>query len=76
MGDVLSAGLVFVGTYYLTLQPRGFAAVNAGIVVIWLLIAWRVGRYYRAMTASASPPEAGARVLHSTAEPRSAAATP
>ena len=76
MGDVLSAGLVFVGTYYLTLQPRGFAAVNAGIVVIWLLIAWRVGRYYRAMTASASPPEAGERVPHSTAEPRSAAATP
>jgi ATP:ADP antiporter, AAA family len=82
MGDVLAAGLVFVGTYYLTLQPRGFAALNAGIVVIWLLIAWRVGRYYRTMTASVSPGATNGRAPQAivdpqaTGEPRAAAGTP
>ena len=33
MGDVLSAVLVFVGTSVLTLHPRGFAAINALLVV-------------------------------------------
>jgi AAA family ATP:ADP antiporter len=75
MGDVFSAGLVFIGTYYLTLQPRGFAAVNVGLVVIWLCIAWRVGRYYRMMTPNASPGITGGRAASPTMEPRSAAAT-
>ena len=39
MGDVLSAVLVFVGTTVLVLQPRGFAAINALLVVVWLC--WR-----------------------------------
>ena len=30
MGDVLSAALVFFGTNVIQLQPRQFAAVNAG----------------------------------------------
>jgi AAA family ATP:ADP antiporter len=49
-GDVLSALLVFVGTTWLTLQPRGFAAVNALLVVGWLLLAWLVGRAYAGKT--------------------------
>ncbi|HXW05592.1 MAG TPA: Npt1/Npt2 family nucleotide transporter [Vicinamibacterales bacterium] len=49
MGDVLSALLVFVGTTMLTLQPRGFAAVNALLVAFWLVLAWRVGRAYSQM---------------------------
>jgi AAA family ATP:ADP antiporter len=52
MGDVFSALLVFTGTTMLALQPRGFAAVNALLVVAWLLLAWRVGRAYGAMTAA------------------------
>jgi AAA family ATP:ADP antiporter len=48
MGDVLSALLVFAGTAVLALQPRGFAAVNAALVVAWLVLAWRVGRTYAA----------------------------
>ena len=48
MGDVLSALLVFAGTTVLMWQARGFAAVNALLVVVWLLIAWRVGRMYAA----------------------------
>jgi len=51
MGDVLSAGLVFLGTAVFSLQPKQFAFVNAIIVVAWLAIAWRVGRHYDARTA-------------------------
>src|SRR4029453_9563059 len=51
MGDVLSAALVFVGTSILSLHPRGFAAVNAVIVAVWLLLAWQVGRQYAQLTA-------------------------
>jgi ATP:ADP antiporter, AAA family len=51
MGDVLSAALVFVGTAIFTLHPRGFAAVNALIVAVWLFLAWRVGRQYAQLTA-------------------------
>ena len=47
---VLSALLVFAGTSLVVLQPRGFAAVNALLVVAWLVLAWRVGRTYAAMT--------------------------
>jgi hypothetical protein len=50
MGDVLSAGLVFVGTTIYILNPRGFAAVNAVIVLAWLVLAWLVGRDYKALT--------------------------
>ena len=46
VGDGLSALLVFVGTAVLALQPRGFAAVNALLLVAWLVLAWRVGRAY------------------------------
>ena len=49
MGDVLSALLVFAGTL-LSLSPRGFAAVNALLVLAWLLLAWRVGRTYDELT--------------------------
>jgi AAA family ATP:ADP antiporter len=52
IGDVLSAALVFVGTGVLALQPRGFAAVNALLVVVWLGLAWQVGRLYKERSAS------------------------
>jgi AAA family ATP:ADP antiporter len=50
MGDVLSAALVFVGTTFLALPPRGFALVNVIIVIAWLVLAWQVGRDYRNLT--------------------------
>jgi len=50
MGDVLSAGLVFLGSAVLSLQARQFALVNAVIVVAWLVLAWQVGRRYGALT--------------------------
>ena len=54
MGDVLSAGLVLAGTY-LALSSRGFAAVNAGLAVLALILGWRVGRYYKKLTAPTVP---------------------
>jgi ATP:ADP antiporter, AAA family len=50
MGDVLSAGLVFLGTAVFSIQPRQFALVNAIIVVAWLALAWQVGRRYDSLT--------------------------
>ena len=60
MGDVLSAALVFVGTTLVVLPARGFALVNAVLVVLWLVLAWRVGRHYKTLTVSSSAPSAAA----------------
>jgi len=60
MGDVLSALLVFVGTTFLALSSRGFAGVNAILAVVALFLAWRVGRHYKALTASTEAPSAAA----------------
>ena len=60
MGDVLSAALVFVGTTSVALPSRGFAAVNAVLAVVALILAWRVGRHYKALTASKPAPAAAA----------------
>jgi AAA family ATP:ADP antiporter len=45
-GDVLSAGLVFVGITLLGLGTTGFARVNLVLAGIWLLLAVAVGREY------------------------------
>lgn len=50
MGDVLSAGLVFVGTAVFSLGAKQFALINAIIVIAWLALAWQVGRRYDART--------------------------
>jgi ATP:ADP antiporter, AAA family len=48
-GDVMSAGLVFVGSQ-IALAPRHFAAVNLGLVVVWLLICVGIARRHRQLT--------------------------
>jgi len=50
MGDVLSAGLVFLGTAVFSLQTKQFALVNAVIVLAWLALAWQVGQRYQTLT--------------------------
>src|SRR5580765_3384052 len=55
MGDVLSAALVFAGTTFVALPSRGFAAVNAALALVALVLAWRVGRYYKTLTAPTVP---------------------
>lgn len=44
VGDVLSALLVFAGINYLGLGIRGFALFNLGLVVVWLVFAYRIGQ--------------------------------
>jgi AAA family ATP:ADP antiporter len=46
-GDVLSAVLVFAGTTWLALSTQGFALVNVALVVVWLALAFLIGRHYR-----------------------------
>ncbi len=43
-GDVMSAGLVFVGVTWLSFNLQHFATVCLGLVVVWLLLAFRVGK--------------------------------
>src|SRR5262245_48960815 len=57
LGDVGAAAVVFAGTSWLGLSPRGFALVNAAFVVVWLALAWLIGRQYRELSASGRPPE-------------------
>lgn len=49
MGDVASAGLVFVGANRLGWSIRSFAIVNAGLIAIWLLLARGIIRENEAM---------------------------
>ena len=76
VGDVLSAVLVFVGTTYFALGGSGFAIVNLTIVVVWLVLAFFVGREYVRLTTTGTQPGSrlvGARDVVPT--PGSAAAT-
>ncbi|HJR16338.1 MAG TPA: MFS transporter [Gemmatimonadales bacterium] len=45
-GDVLSAGLVFVGITVIGLGTTGFARANLVLTAIWLILAFAVGREY------------------------------
>jgi AAA family ATP:ADP antiporter len=51
LGDLGSAGLVFLGVNHLGLGLRGFAAVNLALVVVWLGLAALVLRENRRLTA-------------------------
>jgi AAA family ATP:ADP antiporter len=45
-GDVLSAGLVFAGTRWLSFGSRQFALVNVALIGVWLLLAFLIGRQF------------------------------
>ena len=55
-GDMLAAGVVFVGTTFLTMQTRHFAVVNVVLVLVWIVLAVLIGREYRRLVASGRPP--------------------
>ena len=50
MGDVASAGLVFLGGDRLGWPVRNFAMVNAGLIAVWLVLARGIVRENQAMT--------------------------
>jgi AAA family ATP:ADP antiporter len=51
IGDLLSAGVVFVGTTWIVLGTSGFAAVNVVLVVVWLGVAAVLVRENRRLVA-------------------------
>ncbi len=55
-GDVLSAGVVFVGTT-IGLTVSGFSAVVMVLVGGWLVAAFLIGREYDSLVASGRPPQ-------------------
>ena len=46
-GDFLAAGLVFVGVSFLSLSLSQFAAVSIGLAIIWLVLAFFIGKENR-----------------------------
>jgi AAA family ATP:ADP antiporter len=54
-GDVLAAGLVFLGSGLLDLSISIFALVNVVVVAIWLLIAVRLGIAYEKRATAPNP---------------------
>lgn len=55
-GDMLSAGLVFVGTTWLSMNIAHFAMVNIVLAMGMLALAWRIGARYRDLVKSGRPP--------------------
>jgi ATP:ADP antiporter, AAA family len=53
-GDMLSAGVVFVGSA-LALSPRMFAGVNAAFVGVWIVLAILVGREHERCSREPAP---------------------
>jgi len=55
-GDVLAAGVVFVGTTWAGLGIRGFAAANVVVALVWFGLSLRLaGRYNELVPSDASP---------------------
>ena len=52
-GDVLSAGLVFAGTHWLSFGSRQFALVNVALIAVWLILAFAIGRRFEQLSAPA-----------------------
>ncbi|HEX7880204.1 MAG TPA: Npt1/Npt2 family nucleotide transporter [Candidatus Eisenbacteria bacterium] len=51
-GDVLSAGLVYAGTTWLNFASKQFALVNAALVLVWLGLAFALGRSFKRLAKS------------------------
>jgi AAA family ATP:ADP antiporter len=51
LGDVASAAVVWAGAEVLSLGVRSFALFNAGLVLVWLYVAWVILRLNRRLTA-------------------------
>jgi ATP:ADP antiporter, AAA family len=53
LGDLFSAGLVFAGTTWLAFGPRQFALTAVALVVVWLIVAFTVGRRFQKLAHTA-----------------------
>ncbi len=52
LGDVISGGLVFLGTTWLGWGVPQFAYANVVVVLAWLALAWLIVRAYREISAA------------------------
>lgn len=55
-GDFLQAGMVFVGTTFLAWGATGFAKFNIFLVLVWLALAFLIGREYKRLVATGQAP--------------------
>ena len=55
-GDVLSAGLVFAGTRWLSFGSRQFALVNVALIVVWLILAVVIGLRFELLSVRGASP--------------------
>jgi AAA family ATP:ADP antiporter len=55
IGDVFSAGLVFLGTAIFTFGPKGFAALNLAFIVVWFGLVLLIVREHRAIESGQRP---------------------
>jgi len=55
-GDMLSAGLVFAGTTWLSMSIAHFAMVNIALGLVMLTLAWHIGARYRDLVKTGRPP--------------------
>ena len=51
LGDLTSAGVIFLGTEVWEFGKTGFAYVNAGVILVWMGVAWILVRAYKARSA-------------------------
>jgi AAA family ATP:ADP antiporter len=57
-GDLISAGIVFVGTSWLAFGVEGFAVTNLVLVLAWLAVAGLLLREHRRVVARSQRAEA------------------
>jgi AAA family ATP:ADP antiporter len=55
LGDMLSAGVVFVGITYLQLSTTGFAIANIIVAILWIGIAFMLLREYKKISKTEAP---------------------
>lgn len=61
IGDVFSAGIVFLGTAVFTFGTQGFAALNLALIAVWLVVVVLIVREHRAIEAGERPEITGER---------------
>jgi AAA family ATP:ADP antiporter len=54
-GDVISAGMVFVGVNWLALDVAGFGRANVAIILAWFVVGVVLLREYRRLTSAPGP---------------------
>ena len=56
VGDTLQAVVVFLGTAVFALSTAGFALINMSIAVVWLFLAYKIGKEYKRLVNTDETP--------------------